>query len=196
MDWQNINQYLVKEHVGAFKAANNFDVFDLQSGTQVLKCREPNLGRLTRFFRYTSYKRNTPFDIEITDMNDELILRVHRDMTAFGMEDVHVHDSDDQAIGTFKRKMMSLSGSFVALDKAGEEAFTLKGKWTGWEFRFLNRSEVELAKVSKKWAGAGKEFFTSADNYVLEVSGLVSHGSELKKLLLASVMCIDMVLKE
>ena len=48
MSWTKINQFLVKEHVGMFKAANNFDVFDLASGEEVMTCREPNLGLLTK----------------------------------------------------------------------------------------------------------------------------------------------------
>jgi uncharacterized protein YxjI len=58
------------------------------------------------------------------------------------------------------------------------------------------QNEVELAKVSKKWAGLGKEMFTTADNYMLEISGKVEQNNPLRILILAAVMCIDMVLKE
>ncbi|MFC4739688.1 phospholipid scramblase-related protein [Flavobacterium ponti] len=54
----------------------------------------------------------------------------------------------------------------------------------------------ELAHVSKKWAGIGKEFFTSADNYVLEIFNHVPENDIVRPLILASVMCIDMVFKE
>lgn len=54
----------------------------------------------------------------------------------------------------------------------------------------------ELASVSKKWAGLGKELFTSADNYVLRIADEVPKDSPLRLLLLAAVLCIDMVLKE
>jgi uncharacterized protein YxjI len=54
----------------------------------------------------------------------------------------------------------------------------------------------ELAKVSKKWAGLGKELFTSADNYMLEISDQVPPDNPVRQLILGAVMCIDMVLKE
>ena len=54
----------------------------------------------------------------------------------------------------------------------------------------------ELAKVSKKWAGLGKELFTSADNYMLEISDEVPPDNPVRQLILGAVMCIDMVLKE
>ena len=37
----NNNLFLVKEHVGLFKAANNFDIYDPESGYVILHCREP-----------------------------------------------------------------------------------------------------------------------------------------------------------
>lgn len=54
----------------------------------------------------------------------------------------------------------------------------------------------ELARVSKKWRGLGMELLTSADNYVLQLSDGVSPDSPLRQLILAAVMCIDMVLHE
>ena len=56
--------------------------------------------------------------------------------------------------------------------------------------------EKELAHVTKKWTGIGKELFTSADNYVLEISDSVPADDTIRQLILAAVMCIDMVLKE
>jgi hypothetical protein len=38
--------------------------------------------------------------------------------------------------------------------------------------------------------------FTSADNYVLEISETVPADNAARQLILAAVMCIDMVLKE
>ena len=44
------NLFLVKEQVGVFKAANNYDIYDPNTNTKMLECREPNLGILTRIF--------------------------------------------------------------------------------------------------------------------------------------------------
>ncbi|MFC1820527.1 phospholipid scramblase-related protein, partial [Thermodesulfobacteriota bacterium] len=66
---------------------------------------------------------------------------------------------------------------------------------TGWDFKFM-ADGTEFAHVTKKWAGIGKELFTSADNYVLEISEAVPENDVVRQLILAAVMCIDMVLKE
>jgi uncharacterized protein YxjI len=53
-----------------------------------------------------------------------------------------------------------------------------------------------LRLVTKKWSGLGKELFTSADNYVLQISNDVPADNPLRMLIMAAVMCIDLVLKE
>ena len=59
------NIYLVKEHLGILKAANNYDIYDPDTGIIILECREERLGPLTKILRFTDYKRMTPFDIQI-----------------------------------------------------------------------------------------------------------------------------------
>jgi uncharacterized protein YxjI len=81
------------------------------------------------------------------------------------------------------------------LDNSGGEVCQLKGKWTSWDFQFMTQG-VQLARVTKKWQGIGKEMFTTADNYVLDISEDLPPESQTRKLILAAVMCIDMVLKE
>lgn len=46
------------------------------------------------------------------------------------------------------------------------------------------RGETEYAHVSKIWAGMGKELFTTADHYMLEISDLVPQGDPLRCLIL------------
>ena len=188
------NLFLVKEHVGLFKAANNYDVYDPESGQILMKCREESLGFITKFLRFTDYKRMTPFDIQIRDTAGKQVVRVKRGVSIF-LSKVEVFDETDAFIGSFQQKFFSVGGAFNVLDSSEQPICYLKGKWTGWDFRFLS-GETELAHVTKKWSGLGKELFTSADNYVLEISEHVPGDSVARKLILAAVMCIDMVLKE
>ncbi len=44
------NLFFVKEQVGMFKAANNYDIYDPNTNQKIIECREPNLGILPRFF--------------------------------------------------------------------------------------------------------------------------------------------------
>ncbi|MFM8243620.1 MAG: phospholipid scramblase-related protein [Crocinitomicaceae bacterium] len=49
--------------------------------------------------------------------------------------------------------------------------------------------------MSKKWAGIGKELFTSADNYILAINDNVEKDSALRPLIISAVLCIDFLLK-
>ncbi|WP_289662564.1 phospholipid scramblase-related protein [Flavobacterium panacagri] len=188
------NLFLVKEHVGMFKAANNYDIYDPQTNQIIMNCRENNLGFFTKVLRFTDYKRATPFNIEITTASGEKIITVRRGVAIF-RSTVEVLDEKDRLIGTFKQKFFSIGGKFEILDKNERPVATLQGKWTGWDFKFSHENK-QLAQVNKKWAGLGKEFFTSADNYVLQIEENVAADSPLRQLILGAVMCIDMVLKE
>lgn len=188
------NVFFVKEHVGFFKVASNYDIFHPESGALLIECREPNIGFFTKLFRILGYKVMTPFNIEVKATDGTLITRITRG-TVFFRSVVEVFDEKEQLIGKFRQRMLSLGGKFDVLDANDQVICTLKGKWTSWEFSFI-KDNAEFGKVTKKWAGIGKEFFTTADNYVLEINPSVGNDSKLRTLILAAVLCIDMVLKE
>src|SRR3954468_19524680 len=139
----NRNLFFVKEHLGFFKAANNYDIYDPETNEQILQCREDSLGLFTKMLRFTDYKRFTP--------SGEPIVHVRRGVT-FLISEVDVLDRDDSGprIGGFKQKLFSIGGAFQVLDSNNQPLFYLKGKWTGWDFRFI-AADHELARVTKKW---------------------------------------------
>ena len=190
----NRNLFFVKEHVGMFKASNSYDVLDPQTNEIILNCREERLGIFTKIFRFTDYKRLTPFEVFIRTPDGQLLVTVKRGFSMF-VSKVDVLNEQNQRIGGFKQKFFSLFDKFTVVGADDQPLCVLKGKWTSWEFTFMS-GETQLAKVSKKWAGLGKELFTSADNYMLEISPDVPPDHPVRQLILGAVMCIDLVLKE
>lgn len=191
----NKNLFFVKEHVKIFKAANSFDILDPDSKQVVLQCREENLGFFTKLLRFTDYKRMTPFNMEIQTPEGQRLLTVSRGISIF-LSEVEVLDKRNQVIGKFKQKLFSIGGKFEVLDASERPLCMLKGQWTSWDFKFVANDGKEFATVTKKWSGLGKELFTSADNYVLQISSEMPADNPLRLLILAAVMCIDLVLKE
>lgn len=190
----NKNLYLIKEHVGIFKAANNYDIYDPESGEIIMECREPSLGWFTKLLRFTDYKQMTPFDVQIRTADDQRLIRIQRGISIF-LSKVEVRDHNNELIGGFAQKLFSIGGKFDVLDQNEKVLCSLEGNWVGWDFYFKD-GETTLAHVTKKWGGLGAEMFTSADNYVLEINPEVPADHQIRKLILAAVMCIDMVLKE
>lgn len=188
------NVYLIKEHVGFLKAANNYDVVNPETGEELLHCREPNLGFFTKIARFTDYKRMTPFHIEVTTPSGDPVLRVQRGISVI-LSKVTVYDDEGEKVGGFKQKFFSIGGAFNVLGPNEQVLCALKGKWTAWDFSF-EKDGKQYARVTKKWQGLGRELFTSADNYILEISPEVPSDNPLRELILGAVFCIDMVLKE
>lgn len=191
----NRNLFFIREHVGLFKAASNYDVLDPQTGEELLWCRENQLGTMTRLFRFTKYKRMTPFNLEVGIPHGETLFSVTRGLSLF-ISNVDVKDGDGDYVGGFRQKLFSLFGAFDVLGPSGEKICQLKGKWTSWEFKFLTPEGDELARVTKKWSGLGKELFTSADNYILQIEDHVPPDNPIRMLIMAAVFCVDLVIKE
>lgn len=190
----NRNLFFVKEKVGMFKAANSYDILDPETKEIILICREDNMGFFTKMLRFSDYKRWTPFEVVVKTPQGEPILTVKRGWTIFRSV-VEVLDDKGVVVGTFRQRMLSVGGKFDLLATDQSLLCTLKGKWTSWDFMF-EKDGVNFARVSKKWAGLGKELFTTADNYMLSIENTVAPDHPMRIMIMAAVMCIDMVLKE
>jgi uncharacterized protein YxjI len=186
--------FFVKEHRGIFKAANSYDIYDPETREMLMTCREEDLGFLTKLFRFSSYKSMTPFNLVVKDMSERQVVRVKRGFSWFRSK-VDVYDENEILIGWFRQRLLTIGGKFDVFDAGGTMLCTLKGKWHSWDFKFVDEHS-EFASVSKKWAGLGKELFTTADNYMLTIESTVTGTDSRRPLILAAVMCIDFVLKE
>jgi uncharacterized protein YxjI len=144
--------------------------------------------------RFSKYRQSTPFDIDILTPEGEPILKVTRSFT-FLVSKVDVFDGNGGFIGYFKQQFFSFGGAFDMYDSQDNHVCTVKGSWSSWEFTF-SKDNIEFAHITKEWAGFGKELFTSADNYMLVIGDQVPQNHPLRMLIMAAVMCIDLVLKE
>jgi uncharacterized protein YxjI len=52
-----------------------------------------------------------------------------------------------------------------------------------------------MGQVSKKWAGIAKEFFTTADKYIVDIDQNIKD-VKARMLVLSAALTIDLVLKE
>jgi uncharacterized protein YxjI len=130
----NYNAFLVKEHAGLFRAANNFDIYDPQTNEKILHCREERLGIATKLLRFTDYKRMTPFEIDVTTPSGEPVFTVKRGISIFLSKVDVLEGETGPRIGGFKQKLFSIGGAFTVLDADNQPICQLKGKWTGWNF--------------------------------------------------------------
>jgi len=188
-------QFMVKERVGFLKLTDTYDIFDLTSSAQ-LGIAQESVGPLIKVLRLLINKRLLPTSIEVRASDGGPALLTIKRGVGFLRTPVQVLDQSGRQIGSFKSKVFTLGGGFDVFDATGGKIAEIKGDWKGWNFTLRGPAGEELGKVTKKWAGIGKELFTTADNYMLEINAAVPAEDPVRILIVAAVMCIDMVLKE
>lgn len=191
----NRSSYFIREHVGMFKLSDTYDILDPETSEQIGIAKEMP-GGLILFLRFLVNKRMLPTKIHVYEGADaeatDLVFTIKRGFTIFRSR-IDVIGKDGELVGWFKSKAFSLGGAFRVFDADDNEVALVKGDWKGWNFRFLV-GDQEIGTVTKKWAGLGKELFTSADNYMIDITGETSPQKSI--LLLAAGLAIDTVYKE
>ena len=87
-----------------------------------------------------------------------------------------------------------------------QEHFSLRGtggellgwidaeNWRSWDFVINDADGAEVGRITKKWAGILREGFTTADHYILQITGPTP--PELRFQLVASAAALDIALKQ
>lgn len=191
----HLTKYFIREHVGFMKLTDTYDILDPETNQQIGLAQE-NPGTFFKWMRLLVKKQLLPTAVEIKENeNSPPLLTIRRGFT-FLRAKVQVLDQSGQELGFFKAKLFSLGGGFYVFDKAGTQVAEVKGDWKGWNFKLVDATGKELGTITKKWAGIGRELFTSADNYIVALNENLSQNPAILALLLAAGLAIDIVFKE
>lgn len=195
MSLLDVRTFLVKEQVGFMKLTDKYDIYDAATNQPLGRAVEQP-GALVTYLRLVLSKKLMPTKVVITETgSDEPVFTIRRGVALFSTK-VTVNDAHGTLLGYFKSKVFSLGGGFYLYNPQDQQIGEVKGDWKGWNFKLLSASGQELGTVAKKWAGLAKEFFTSADNYVISLADDVGENAGLATLLLAAGLAIDTVFKE
>jgi uncharacterized protein YxjI len=187
--------FLIKERVGFLRLVDTFDIYDPATGAKIGMAREV-IGPLLKVLRLVISKRLLPTLVEVRqEESGPPLLSMQRGAHLLRAR-VSVRDRLGKELGHFRSKFFSLGGGFQVFDATDHPVADIKGDWKGWNFRFLSKDGIELGKVTKKWAGLGKELFTSADNYIIALDEQRTLPPDAAALLLAAGLAIDTVYKE
>ncbi len=192
------SQFFVKEHVGMLKLADAYDILDPITNVKIGLAQEKQPLFVT-LLRLLINKQWLPTRVEIIENPNErgegvVVVEIKRGISLLRSK-VEVLIKGQPA-GYFKSKLFSLGGGFWVYDNQDNKVAEVRGDWKGWNFKLLDSKEKELGTATKKWAGIGKELFTSADNYMISLSPGATNDQNTKGLLLAAGLAIDTIYKE
>jgi uncharacterized protein YxjI len=189
------NKFLIKERVGFMKMRNAYDIHDLESGEKLGVAMENTPGWVCSLRLFLN-KQLLPSSIYIaTEENGRPLMTLSRGMTFFTHK-ITIKDEESKDVGLFKSKMFSIKSKFLIFDPNSQQMGEVTGDWKGWNFKVVNAKNEEIGVITKKWAGLGKELFTSADNYVVAINEEFKDSQSLKLLVLGAGVAIDHVYKE
>lgn len=190
----DLQRFFIREQVAMLRVTDVYDIFDPDTQEHVGEARE-DISGLQQVLRWFISKQLMSTTVQVTDADRALVFSIHRPFR-FWRAQVNVIDADGRLLGYFQSKLFSLGGGFWVYDADDRQVAEVKGDWVGWNFKFLTPDGAELGLVTKKWAGLGKELFSSADNYIVSISDELSDQPIAKCLLLAAALAIDIVYKE
>lgn len=189
--------YLVKERVALIKLCDTYDIFDPETEGQIGIAKEEPAS-WAKYGRLLMKKHFLPTVVNVyEDESQPPVITVTKGFT-FLRAKLIVSNNRGTELGYFQSKWFSLGGGFYIYDMNDQQLAEVAGDWKGWNFTFKGANGKEYGQVTKKWAGIGKELFTSADNYVISMGdvGTGKARDALTTLLLAAGICIDVVFKE
>jgi uncharacterized protein YxjI len=131
--------------------------------------------------------------LDITDSDGRIILRLTRPGKIV-KSTVIVSDGNDVELGRIVQQNAIGKINF-ALEADGERLGSIRAEnWRAWNFSITDAADREIARVTKTWEGLAKTMFTTADNYVLQISERAPE--PLNSLVVASALSIDTALKQ
>jgi uncharacterized protein YxjI len=189
--------YFIRERVAFMKLTDTYDIFDpaIQMQIGIAKERPGTVINVLRLVVNRQFLPTKVFVYKGTNPDDEsvLLFSIQRGFSLLRSK-VSIFDVTGNLIGWFRSKAFSLGGAFYVFDSTGNEFAKVQGDWKGWNFIFTNKDGKDMGSITKKWAGIGKEMFTSADNYMISLNEARNERETL--LLLAAGLAVDTVFKE
>ncbi|MBM3696175.1 MAG: scramblase [Actinobacteria bacterium] len=108
---------------------------------------------------------------------------------------VEVYDGVGALAGTIRQQNVFGKIRFGLHDAAGRRLGEIRAEnWRAWNFAIVNEQGTEVGRITKTWEGLAKTLFTTADDYLLDISPTLT--GPLRLLAFASAVGVDTALKQ
>ena len=185
--------FFIRERVGFLKLTDAYDIMDPASGIQVGLAKE--VGKFA-WLRLLINKALLPTTVLVYEADQQTVaIRMEKPFT-FWRTRFSIYNGQGQFLGLLRTKFFSFKRELILEDANERPVGAFSGKWLSWTRELVDDSGQVIGTMDKKWAGIGKEFFTSADNYHLALlPGAASQPARVA-LLLAACLGYDLIFTE
>ena len=183
----NVNSFIIDEKITAFRFTESYKIYN-DSGKIIGAIQQANISGSAKAARIFlgSRKSLQSIQYDITDENANVVAVLKKDGISAGfskLNTIEILDGDKRRIGILKNGIL--------LDTEDNQVGTIHHNlFPTLNYTLKDISGEDLAVITKKWNGIGKELFTTADKYHVEMFGNLTQ--ERRVLVLASAIMIDM----
>lgn len=188
------DRFYLREQARFLHATENFQIEDPETGRILLKAEERPSGLMVRLLRILVDRHLAPLDLKVCTPAGEQVLRLRRNKPLARCP-IEVFDAHDRRIGAITEKRFSALGALKVMDADRQPIGELRRRWMKWSF-LPTDGPAALAEVTRSWAGILGELFYDTDNYILRFDENAPRDTNLRVLLLAAALCIDLMMKE
>ena len=188
------DRFVVRQKAKLIEVTAEFAILDEQ-GIQIGKVTEVGQSKAKKILRFVSnVDQFLSKKFSVMDVDGTPVLALQRG-AKFIKSKIQVLDGNGAPIGTIAQQNAIGKIRFALLGANDEELGGIFAEnWRAWNFRIEDASQKEVGRVTKEWAGAMKEMFTTADNYLVELSPDLT--GVARQLAFAAAVTIDTALKQ
>jgi uncharacterized protein YxjI len=171
-----------------------FEILD-EDGNQIGMVRQEGQSQLKKVARLvSSLDQFMTHTLAVYDADGTKVVELTRPRKVF-KSSVLVKDAAGLDVGKIVQQNMVGKIRFALEDRNGAALGSLNGEnWRAWNFSIRDVSGQEVARITKTWEGLLRTAFTTADHYLLEVTGPVD--TAMRPVVLAAAAGVDLALKQ
>jgi len=184
---------VVNQKMKLIEVNSEYAIYDA-NGRQIGAVRQVGQSALKKVARLlTSYDQFMTHKLQVVDMAGNVLLAITRPAKVFKSR-VLINDSAGKEIGQVVQQNVFGKINF-SLEVGGQPVGSINAEnWRAWNFSIRDRSDTEVARITKTWEGVAKTMFTTADNYVVQIHRPLEE--PLRSLVVASALSVDTALKQ
>ena len=184
---------VVNQKAKLIEVNNEYAIFT-QGGQQIGAVRQVGQSMAKKVMRVvSSLDQFMTHSLQIVDAHGMVQLTIKRPAKVFKSK-FEVTNGAGHVIGAIVQENMVGKihfGLFVDGNRLGS---INAENWRAWNFNIQDAQGAEVARITKTWEGLAKTMFTTADNYVVQISPALQ--DPLRSLVVASALSIDTALKQ
>src|SRR5919201_6063368 len=176
------NVLVIDQKPKLIEVTNQYRILD-EAGNDVGFIQEEGQSTAKKIFRFLSdVDQFLTHRLAVYDRHGGKVLEMTRPAKILKSR-LEISDDQGRAAGRIVQENVVGKKRFRLEDASGQLLGSINAEnWRSWDFSIQDPNGNEVGRITKNWAGILAEAFTTADRYLLNVSGAVS--PELRMLML------------